>query len=275
MRESNIVIDLGSIHAELVPYILAQDSAGLSRALRAHHEFSDAPIIQFAASDDPYKAVFHDFGRRSMAIDIDNRPLIASAVLIRLLQIWPFLRQAAAKSYAKKLAIDLGDIGSGSDICFCGTSERLTLIPDCEFLHSLGYDEARLVSANQIKWSGRSSRPYWRGSPTGHRSGSIFALHRTQLCHLGHKLGYDCYFSSMLQISPEDAELLKEASLIVGRDPWSSVLDKKYNVDIDGNSSAWSGFFLKLLSGGVVLKIDSAYRQWYYDLLVPCRIMYR
>ena len=43
----------------------------------------------------------------------------------------------------------------------------------------------------------------------------------------------------------------------------------KYHLDIDGNSNAWSGLFSKLLSGGLVFKIDSEYSQWYYDRLLP------
>jgi Glycosyl transferase family 90 len=45
----------------------------------------------------------------------------------------------------------------------------------------------------------------------------------------------------------------------------------RYQIDIDGNSNAWSGLFIKLLTGSPVLKIQSrkGYRQWYYDKLVP------
>jgi hypothetical protein len=45
----------------------------------------------------------------------------------------------------------------------------------------------------------------------------------------------------------------------------------KYQIDIDGNSNAWSALFQKLLSGSAVLKIASPhnFRQWYYDELTP------
>ncbi len=45
----------------------------------------------------------------------------------------------------------------------------------------------------------------------------------------------------------------------------------KYLIDVDGNSNAWSSLFLKLLSGSVVLKVESegGYKQWYYDRLIP------
>ena len=45
----------------------------------------------------------------------------------------------------------------------------------------------------------------------------------------------------------------------------------KYQIDIDGNTNAWSALFQKLLSGSAVLKVASPgnFRQWYYDELIP------
>ena len=45
----------------------------------------------------------------------------------------------------------------------------------------------------------------------------------------------------------------------------------RIQIDIDGNSNAWSGLFLKLLSGSPVIKVASSggFRQWYYDRLEP------
>ena len=42
-------------------------------------------------------------------------------------------------------------------------------------------------------------------------------------------------------------------------------------IDIDGNSNSWPGFYHKLYSGRPLLKIRSSlgYRQWYYDRLKP------
>jgi hypothetical protein len=43
----------------------------------------------------------------------------------------------------------------------------------------------------------------------------------------------------------------------------------KYVLDIDGNSSTWDATAWKLNSGSVLLKTDSAWRQWFYDELLP------
>lgn len=44
----------------------------------------------------------------------------------------------------------------------------------------------------------------------------------------------------------------------------------RFHIDIDGHGPSY-GLFLKLLSGGLVLKVQSPDRcvQWYYDRLVP------
>jgi hypothetical protein len=45
----------------------------------------------------------------------------------------------------------------------------------------------------------------------------------------------------------------------------------RYQIDIDGYTSAWSALFQKLATGSTVLKVGSrdGWRQWYYDKLVP------
>jgi len=48
-------------------------------------------------------------------------------------------------------------------------------------------------------------------------------------------------------------------------------LDRKYALDIDGNSNAWSNLFIRLLFGCCVIKVSSpkGFRQWYYDRIEP------
>jgi hypothetical protein len=55
------------------------------------------------------------------------------------------------------------------------------------------------------------------------------------------------------------------------REPQEKVLAYKYQIDVDGNSNAWAGLFIKLLSESVVLKVESSkgFRQWFYSRLEP------
>ena len=73
-----------------------------------------------------------------------------------------------------------------------------------------------------------------------------------------------------------DAEVADEVRRIGGdgpREPQMDILEYCYNVDVDGWSCAWTGYFIKLLAGSPVLKItsDRGFRQWYYDRLEPWR----
>ena len=45
----------------------------------------------------------------------------------------------------------------------------------------------------------------------------------------------------------------------------------RVHIDIDGNSSPWTGLLGKLHSGSPVLRVTSqlGFRQWYHDRLVP------
>ena len=76
--------------------------------------------------------------------------------------------------------------------------------------------------------------------------------------------------SSIIQGYGEE-HLLAASNLVGEAVPWQSHIGKRYNLDIDGNSSSWQGLFMKLLAGGVVLKVTSphGFRQWYYDRLMP------
>jgi hypothetical protein len=40
-------------------------------------------------------------------------------------------------------------------------------------------------------------------------------------------------------------------------------------LDIDGTVNAWDGFFWKLGSSSVVLKLESHWEEWYYDQIEP------
>jgi hypothetical protein len=53
--------------------------------------------------------------------------------------------------------------------------------------------------------------------------------------------------------------------------PFLNYQNYRYQIDIDGNTNAWSGLFRRLLTGCPVLKVTSlaGFEQWYYDRLKP------
>jgi len=43
----------------------------------------------------------------------------------------------------------------------------------------------------------------------------------------------------------------------------------KYVLDIDGNASTWDATAWKLNSGSVIFKVESGWKQWFYDMYIP------
>ncbi len=101
-------------------------------------------------------------------------------------------------------------------------------------------------------------------------------LPRIQLCLLGKRpentaiLDFGLTGGVQLQ-SDSELEQLKNMDLFSDFIPPERLSDWMFHVDIDGNTNSWPGLFQKLLSGGLVLKVDSpgGWRQWYYDRLQP------
>jgi hypothetical protein len=69
----------------------------------------------------------------------------------------------------------------------------------------------------------------------------------------------------------QDRRRLEQAGIIGGRIDPRTWLVRKFAIDIDGNSNAWSNLFTRLLAGCCVIKVASplGYRQWYYGSLRP------
>ena len=206
-----------------------------------------------------------------------NRPLLTfgrdfgygekELTMWRFLEILPVV-QNVTKYRLSQSTWNLSDCGPAGHVAFCGYAGSL-LVADCEFVKSGGYAKEREVFRNQPLWSDRSDVPFWRGSTTGHRIGpTILDLPRIQLCRLGRQAGYDFALTSIEQAQGEE-DMIINSGLLGDFQPWEILSRNRFNIDIDGNTSAWSSLFRKLLAGGVVLKVCSSFRQWYYDLLVP------
>ena len=100
-------------------------------------------------------------------------------------------------------------------------------------------------------------------------------LPRIKLCQLAarpeaHDL-LDAGITGLLQVASEAAAEIGFLGIQQPHVHWAEFQKFKYQIDIDGNSSAWPGLFLKFCSGSVVLKVESSkgFRQWYYDRLIP------
>jgi hypothetical protein len=172
---------------------------------------------------------------------------------------------------------NLDDFAETDGIAFCSNRDGQILIPDTDFLESKGYMKTRNhFDHNPIAWKDRLPVVLWRGNTTGIRSGDSWkTIPRIQLCEIcsNPELGtlFDVGISGLAQIPKGEIKALEQSGLLRGYVPILSSNQYKYQIDIDGNSNAWSGLFQKLLSKSAVLKVASphGFRQWYYDRLIP------
>ena len=203
----------------------------------------------------------------------------APMVIWRLLAALPLLAHyARSMAPAGTCLVNLGDEGHSRGIAFCNVrSMDSLLVPDPYFLSSRGYAEMRAPAAAALPWAQRRPVALWRGAATGYRTaGGILDLPRLKLCAMsahGQAAAYiDAGITGLAQVrSPAESAQLKLAGAVRDFVPPVRFQDWKYHIDIDGNTNSWPGLFQKLLSGSVVLKVESGgpYRQWYYDRLKP------
>lgn len=145
------------------------------------------------------------------------------------------------------------------------------LVPDFEFFLSNGYQKLRNTPLPE--WDNRSPLAYFRGTDTGvfaHRN--ISTAQRVKLCIMAKE--YPEFVDAKITATQHDESYLNIYSslgILADRAPPERIFDYKYNIDVDGNTNSWIGLQTKLLSGGVVLKVDSLenYEQWFYRKLQP------
>jgi hypothetical protein len=177
------------------------------------------------------------------------------------------------------IAINLEDFGNVPGLAFCDYRDEFTLIPDPIFMGTLGYSSMKSLFNDDAKpWAERRPVAVWRGATTGFfdcRGRPISdwrQLPRIQLCSLATSRDdiIDAGITGIIQSASSATSDIEAAGLCKPFMPPKDFQDFKYQIDIDGNSSAWPGLFLKLCSGSPVLKVASGvgFRQWYYDRLV-------
>jgi hypothetical protein len=174
----------------------------------------------------------------------------------------------------------LDDIPRETDtamLCPSGHLPNHLLVPDGIFLSSNAYSHLKERSLGvSIAWDERLPLAYWRGALTGAARSveEIKELPRVRLCRLSrrHPELLDARITNIFQYGNLADRFLpgfEQEGLVGPHEDQMANFRYRYMIDIDGNSNAWSGFFLKLLSGSPTIKLMSPYRQWFYDRLEP------
>jgi hypothetical protein len=171
------------------------------------------------------------------------------------------------------------DLGLRPGLAYSDNRPDFFLIPDCIFVPTRGYAHARAVlSKRWVPWASKKCVAFWRGSSTGPKSHASDwkSLDRVLLCELAKRNSQtgmiDAGITRVVQFSdPNVAREIGAAGLLKEGVPWQDWGEYKYHIQIDGNSSPWSNMFQALLTGGVVLKVESrrGLNQWFHSELKP------
>jgi hypothetical protein len=164
---------------------------------------------------------------------------------------------------------------------FSSNQDSVGLIPDPDFFITDGYTKFRY--AVNPRWSERSSKIIWRGSPNGQglisdkdmSADNQALIQRVRMCLMTREHpGMDARLvisDRTEELSAEDPKRFDQTGIagqVIGSRQW---WQQRYAIDIDGYTNAWSGLFTRLLMGCCVLKVASpaGHRQWYYPRLEP------
>lgn len=211
---------------------------------------------------------------------LDNADLAAVFRQRAAAIIDPFSRSRASSALGN---VSDGEESRGGVIAFSCKSPDAILIPDAFFYQTQGYSSYRAASQSwRTGWTVREDTIVWRGTTTGRgriSSGEMKTddnslLQRTRMLLTLHGVrGVDAAFAGVAQsLEPElDRRNLEQAGILAGYVDQMTWLVRKFALDIDGNTNAWSNLFTRLLAGCCVIKIASpfGFRQWYYEELKP------
>ncbi|MFM7033789.1 MAG: glycosyl transferase family 90 [Planctomycetia bacterium] len=178
---------------------------------------------------------------------------------------------------------DLGDWvrDEGRTLGFSSCHSQTLLVPDRGFQSSRGYTKERRRSAAAPPFESRDPAIVWRGSPSGQGllvdapfvAGNPLLRQRIRLCLLSHSLSGDVDARLILgdAAAAETVTAFRETDILgepISQSSWSH---RRFAIDIDGNSNAFSNLFIRLIYGCCIIKVASpvGFRQWYYDRLEP------
>lgn len=261
-------------------YFCVLDGTGIARALAEYLPTGARMSVAFetAAVRHPMSCVWSLTKKRGshFTFPIPQPGQLLEVVVERWLSLFElFLSAARPGAVEGATVISFNDLAAEPGLAFCGNAPEHILLPDFAFLQSRGYGEARQYFArNQIRWRERSARVFWRGSSVGQKRHPILEMPRARLCLLAQRMGDewgDIGLAALFHISEANANELRDRQLVKEKVRWQELGNYRFQIDIDGHASSFSGLFRKLLSGGLVLKVQSpeGCRQWYYDQLLP------
>jgi hypothetical protein len=220
----------------------------------------------------------------AVALDVaaaTTRPTIYRLLYARLPAVLGvFARTSPAVRAAAADVSDGHDVRPG-ELAFCSNRDDAILVPDPLFVNSDGYAEYRRAALS-LPWAQRRDTVLWRGTSTGAGQVTTETMAaedlrlrpRIRMCLMLRAVpGTDVKIRKTEFVSAVERPRLARHGVVGNKIRQSNWARYKFAIDIDGHSNAWSNFFVRLMLGCCVIKIQSetGFRQWYYDRLVPWR----
>jgi hypothetical protein len=155
------------------------------------------------------------------------------------------------------------------------SADDLVVVPDPHFVIAHGHRALRRALRRKAPaWNERQPIALWRGSSTG---GSLRVGQdsrnnpRVRLCLHGLELdgAVDARITRVVCADPPNQVDLAQWGVLASPMPPVEQASYRYLLSIDGFAGEWDGLLWKLCSGSAVLRVESAWRQWYTDRLVP------
>ena len=253
----------------------------IRRSVRNTAGMRPAVLVDFTLDTPPFDVLIrrasHGF-RVSYSRDTDRGHAIAFNAYVRGALYWFSLTGPEVE----EISINRSDGDAFSAARFAPSADpaRHVLIPDPHFFSSRGYRHDRALGEVPLAWNSRSDEIVWRGGGNGNGRVSFDPLDSVDptiiqrlrmIMTLRDVPDTDVKlsgFASRLNIWTPTATRL---GFVGGRRAPTSWLSSKFAIDIDGTTNAWSNFFVRMLYGCCVFKVESqfGYRQWYYDRLRP------
>jgi len=138
---------------------------------------------------------------------------------------------------------------------------RASLIPNPYLLQP----QAWLPAA--LPWERKTETVYFRGVSTG--AHEYDRNIRIVLCRTAKSIpGADCRISQMVQVDESFKSRLVEDQLLGGKKPLWEMNRHRYLIDVDGNASSWDRYKFIGLFGGVPIRFESDWEEWWHGFLV-------
>lgn len=253
------------------------------------------PRIPFVAKERPDSSPYAMEARKRrgrierLAVDLDwmrSRPGFSST----LRRLGVFIRLLSDPAVPDgDWWLDIGDAvrDEGPFLGFCSRWRETILVPDRGFVTKRGYERERQAGSAAPPFEDRDPAIVWRGAPTGigewftdpMDASSTALRQRVRLCLLLRDRlrsgpdAVDVRIARGRAVTEEIEERYRAADILGDFVPAMTWCRRRFAIDIDGYSNAFSNFFIRLLYGCCVIRVASplGFRQWYHDRLEPGR----